>query len=202
MNEQYRLHLNNFKNHLEQLKLCKSKVLDRNEKVIKLNSKYLNYLSPIISSTQALYTSFKNEIENLSLEKINEVTSEIANIRKNNDFYVNQYDILSSGEGDTKKEIKSEISKINFLVEASVKLKIFINDRYAKIIEKFSTEDNDELLAIKNESCLVADTINLTASVTNAKITFAFSAEIELSGKLQALETITSELTKRFSSLN
>lgn len=202
MNEQYLLHLNNFKSHLEQLKLCKTKVLDRNEKVIKLNSKYLNYLTPIITSVNSLYSNFKSEIESLSLDKLNKTTSEISSIRKENDFYVNQYDVLSTGEGDTKKEIKSEISKINFLVEAAVKLKFFINDRYLKIIEKFSSEDTGELLAIKNEACALTDEINLTASVTNAKITFSFSAEIELSGKIQTIETVTSELIKRFSSLN
>ena len=60
MNEQFLLHLNNFKSHLEQLTICKGKVDSRCEKAISLQNKYADYLKPIIEKSNNLFDEFES----------------------------------------------------------------------------------------------------------------------------------------------
>ena len=126
MNEQYLLHLNNFKSHLEQLKICKGKVDTRCEKASSLQKEYADYLTPILQKTGELFDNFRNSINELSLTKLNEFNTSLAFIREENNFFVNSFDVLASGENDLKSNLKNEISKINFLVDAALKLKFFV----------------------------------------------------------------------------
>lgn len=201
MNEQYLLHLNNFKSHLEQLKICKGKVDSRCEKAISLQNEYSNYLSPILKKTNEIFASFQNAINDLSLTKLNEFNTSLTFIREENNFFVNSFDVLSSGENEVKKNLKAEISKINFLVDAALKLKFFVSDRFGKIIEKYNEENHEELTKVKDEAIKITDELNIKASIINAKTSILFAEEMEASSKLQSLEITIGELIKRFSSI-
>ena len=201
MNEQYLLHLNNFKSHLEQLKICKGKVDSRCEKAISLQVEYAKYLEPITKKTGELFAQFENSLNELSLTKLNELNTALTFIREENNFFVNSFDVLSSGESETKKNLKNEISKINFLVDAALKLKFFVSDRFGKIIEKYNEEDHTELTQTKEEAVKITDELNIKASIINAKASLLFASEMEASSKLQTLEITINELIKRFSSV-
>lgn len=201
MNEQYLLHLNNFKSHLEQLKICKGKVDARCEKASALQKDYANYLAPILQKTNELFENFKGSISELSLTKLNEFNTTLAFIREENNFFVNSFDVLSSGENELKSNLKNEVSKINFLVDAALKLKFFVSDRFGKIVEKYSDENHDELTTVKDEAIKITDELNIKASLINATASLLFASEMEASSKLQSLEITIGELIKRFSSI-
>lgn len=201
MNEQYLLHLNNFKSHLEQLKICKDKVNTRCEKAVKLQEEYAKYLAPITAKTAEIFNNFESSINDLSLTKLNEIATSLTFVREENNFYVNSFDVLSSGENELKANLKGEISKINFLVDAALKLKFFVSDRFGKIIDKYNDEDHAELTAVKEEAVKITDELNIKASIINAKTSVLFAKEMECSSKLQTLEVTVNELTKRFSSV-
>lgn len=201
MSEQYLLFLNNFKSHLEQLKACQTKVNNRCEKSFKLQEKYVEYLSPIKEKIYNIFNDFSANLSEISLPKLNEFSTNLTFLREENNFYINSFDVLASGESEIKKELKGELSKINFLVDAALKLKFFIVDRFEKIVEKFKEENHDEMMQIKNDAVKITDEINIKASLLNAQTTLLFANEMECSSKLQTLEATINELIKRFSSV-
>lgn len=201
MSEQYLLFLNNFKSHLEQLKTCQVKVSSRCEKSFKIQEKYIEYISPIKEKIYSIFNEFSANLAEISLPKLNEYSTNLTFLREENNFYINSFDVLASGESELKKELKSELSKINFLVDAALKLKFFIVDRFGKIIEKFSSENHDELTQIKEEAVRITDEINIKASLLNAQTTLLFASEMECASKLQTLEATINELNKRFTSV-
>jgi len=202
MDEQYGLFLNNFKEHFKQLAMCKEKSNDVLSKTEKLSESYVNNLNNIEKDVNKLVNEFKANLENVTIDMVEKASIDATLVRENNNFFITSFDCLSTGECDTKKQIKANISKLNLLLEAALKLKFFITDRAQKVKAKFPSENHKELDEIVKNTSLIADEINLKISKLNANVAFNFALELELNSKLQTFEAVISELKKRFDSLN
>ena len=201
MDEQYKLFMNNFNEHFNQLKMCETKVNDVLDKTTKLSEKYIKNLNETKTDVTNLVDTFYAGINTVTADKIEEASINANLVRERNSFFVTSYDCLSTGECDTKKQIKAYVGKLNLLLEASLKLKFFIVDRAEKVKAKFPSENHKDLDELTQNTIKIADDINIKASKLNASVAFSFALELELNSKLQTFEAVVSELKKRFSSL-
>lgn len=201
MDEQYKLFMNNFNEHFNQLKMCETKVSDVLDKTNKLCDKYTKNLNATKKDVANLVDTFYADLNNVTADKIEEASINANLVRERNSFFVTSYDCLSTGECDTKKQIKTYVGKLNLLLEASLKLKFFIVDRAEKVKAKFPSENHKALDELAQNTIKIADEINIKASKLNASVAFSFALELELNSKLQTFEAVVSELKKRFNSL-
>lgn len=202
MDEQFNLFINNFKEHFKQLTMCKTKSGDVLEKTEKLLGNYVKNLENVEKDVNKLTQDFKQKLNNVNADDVEQASIEATLVRERNNFFVTSFDCLSTGECDTKKQVKANVSKLNLLLEAALKLKFFISDRAEKVKTKFPNENFKELDDIVKNTIEVADEINISISKLNARVAFNFGLELELNSKLQTFEAVVSELKKRFGSLN
>ncbi len=201
MNEQYNMFINSFKEHFKQLDMCKTKSKTVLEKTEKLMENYVANLNKIEKDVNKLVDGFKQKVNSISSDDIEQANIDSTLVREQNNFFITSFDCLSTGECDTKKQVKANISKLNLLLEAALKLKFFIEDRAEKVKVKFPDENFKELNDIVKNTIEMADEINISVSKLNARVALNFGLELELNSKLQTFEAVISELKKRFGQL-
>lgn len=199
MNSEYILHLNNFKQHLEQLENCKQKVTDKTAKVNNLLGLYAEKLNKASDEINKVINNLRQNVDNVNLDQIDEISIKITTLREEHNFFGTSINILNSDSSEVKKEITTELNKLNLLAEASSKLKVFIDDRLLKVKAKFSRENHTELNRVYNSSVAISTWVNDVVGRLSAKISFAIASEMEASTKLQTLESVVSGLKKKLS---
>ena len=120
-------------------------------------------------------------------------------MREEHNFFGTSINILNSDSSEVKKEITTELNKLNLLAEASSKLKVFIDDRFLKVKAKFPRENHTELDRVYNSSVAISTWVNDVVGRLSAKVSFAIASEMEASTKLQTLESVVSGLKKKLS---
>ncbi len=199
MDNEYILHLNNFKQHLQQLEICDKKVKDKQSKVNLLLNSYSEKTNKASEEINCLINNFKQNVEKITLDEIDEISIKITTLREKHDFFGASINVLNSDSSEVKKEITTELNKLNLLAEAASKLKVFIDDRFLKVKAKFPRENHSELDAVYNKSVKISTVVNEIVGRLSAKVSFAIASEMEASTKLQTMESVVAGLKKKLS---
>lgn len=198
MSDDFSQFLNYFRSHLNEIKKCDEKIDDILAETKTAISSLEKEIKNANENLTSLFDEFELSLPKIDLNQIEKESQKCENAKKLSLFIQTKKDEQSS----PSQTIKSNVAKLNLLLEAVERSKFFITSRVPKVVDKFEGQvDVSELFAISKTATKIFEDQSKIICKTNAKAAIVLAKEIEARSKMQTLEAILQDLKKRLSNI-
>jgi len=188
-----------FKNNYKELKMCGEKVVELKKPTKTSLVSFQKKVDAAESSLAKLFAGFQPTETDLNLAMIEKQIVAAQKVRSTCTFF--SVDALGGVDKSEAGVLRTNISKLNLLLEASFKIKMLTDAKVAKAVQKFPEEDLSQIIKIAEAISLVTASINKEVSALNAQIGLILAKEMELTNRIQTFDIILSQLQKRFAQI-
>lgn len=199
MEHDFGAYVDYFKNNLKELKMCGDKVVELSAPTKATLAAFRQKVDAADKQIGSLFGGFMLDEKSISMEQIEKQILAARALKQKCELF--SIDALG---GQDKSEIgllRTNVSKLNLLLEASMRIKVTTDARVPKVVEKFPDADMKMLDKIVQAIAVVAITINKEVSALNAQIGFVLAKEIELTSRIATFDAIVAQLQKRFAAV-